>query len=234
MQRIMVHVNLKIKPVCPEHSKIRKFFFVIVNSKHFEFFISFIIMINTLFLCMDYTDDSPDYSNALQIGNIIFVSIFAAEAAMKMIAHGIKFYFLETWNKFDFVIVILSLIALDESLFSFKVNALRIIRVARLLRMIKASKGLRHLLKTLWLSMGNIANVGMLLFLTFFTFSVAAMDLFGNIQFGDYITDNANFNSFYITFITLFRCATGENWNGIMHDCYFQIGALSVIYWISF
>jgi len=116
------------------------------------------------------------------MGNIIFVSIFAVEAVLKMTAHGIKFYFLETWNKFDFVIVILSLVALDESIFSFKVNALRIIRVARLLRMIKASKGLRHLLKTLWLSIGNIANVGMLLFLIFFTFTVAGMDLFGDLN----------------------------------------------------
>lgn len=230
----MVHVNLKIKPVCPEHNKFRKFFFIIVMSKQFELFISFVIMINTLFLCMDYTDDSDSYSNALQTGNIVFVSIFAVEAAMKMLAHGIKFYFLETWNKFDFVIVILSLIALDESLFSFKVNALRIIRVARLLRMIKASKGLRHLLKTLWLSMGNIANVGMLLFLVFFTFSVAGMDLFGNLAYGDYITDNANFDSFYISFVTLFRASTGENWNGIMHDHYAQTGVIAVVYWIAF
>ena len=47
--------------------------------------------------------------------------------------------------------------------------------------MIKTSKGLRHLLKTLYMSLGNIANVGMLLFLVFFTFSVAGMDLFGEI-----------------------------------------------------
>lgn len=139
---------------------------------------------------------------------------------MKMIAHGIRFYFLETWNKFDFVIVLLSLIALDETIFSFKVNALRIIRVARLLRMIKASKGLRHLLKTLWLSMGNIANVGMLLFLIFFTFTVAGMDLFGSMYNSQYISDNANFRSFYITIVLLFRASTGENWNGVMHDCY--------------
>lgn len=163
-------------------------------SKQFEFFISFIIMVNTLFLCMDYVDEDYEYGRTIEIGNIIFVSIFAAEAAIKMLGHGIKFYFLETWNKFDFVIVILSLVALDDSLFSFKVNALRIIRVARLLRMIKASKGLRHLLKTLWLAMGNIANVGTLLFLIFFTFTVAGMDLFQSVPVGNYFSEkNSNF-----------------------------------------
>jgi hypothetical protein len=27
---------------------------------------------------------------------------------------------------------------------------------------------------------------------------------------------------------------TGENWNGIMHDCYASVGAVAVVYWISF
>lgn len=102
-----------------------------------------------------------------------------------MIAYGLKFYFLDNWNKFDCIIVILSIVASDEDLFSFKVTALRIIRVARLLRMVKASKGLRNLLKALWLSLGNIMNVGMILFLIFFTFSVAGMDLFGNLDHGN-------------------------------------------------
>lgn len=234
MQRIMVHVGLKIVPTPPKNNKFRKLFFIIVTDKKFEFFIILMIALNTLFLCMDYYNAPPSYSNILEIGNTIFIAIFTFEAAFKLIAHGPKFYFLENWNKFDFVIVILSLIALDENLFSFKVTALRIIRVARLLRMVKASKGLRHLLKTLWLSMGNITNVGMLLFLIFFTFSVAGMDLFGDIGNSTYITSDANFRSFYITLMTLFRASTGENWNGIMHDTIDAAGVIAVFYWISF
>lgn len=118
----------------------------------------------------------------MEYGNIIFVSIFGCEAIAKIIAHGPNFYFLENWNKFDSLIVVLSILALDDDLFSFKVNALRVIRVARLLRMIKASKGLRHLLKALWLSLMSIINVSMILFLVFFTFSVAGMDLFGGLD----------------------------------------------------
>jgi hypothetical protein len=93
--------------------------------------------------------------------------------------------------------VILSLVSLNEGLFNFNVTALRIIRVARLLRMIKTSKGLRHLLKTLYLSLGNIVNVGLLMFLIFFTFAVAGMDLFGEVPHGDFINEDANFESFY-------------------------------------
>jgi hypothetical protein len=193
MQRIMLHVTLKIRPIPPRNSKIRKFFYKIVINSKFEYFIILVIALNTLFLCMDYTSKSDFYANFLEKGNLVFVLIFALEATFKMIAHGVNFYFLENWNKFDFIIVVLSVLALDDSLFSIKFTALRIIRVTRLLRMVKASKGLRHLLKALLLSLVNIINVSMILFLVFFTFSVAGMDLFGDIIHGNAINKDANF-----------------------------------------
>lgn len=215
----MLHINLKIRAVSPKN-KFRKFFFKLVQHSKFEFFISTMIGFNTLFLCIDYTQKTLTYSKVLDFSNFVFLGIFAFECIFKMIAYGFKFYFLDNWNRFDLLIVILSIIASDESIFPFKITALRIIRVARLLRMVKASKGLRNLLKALWLSLGNIMNVGMILFLIFFTFSVAGMDLFGNIDMGGQVTNDANFTTFYQTLITLFRCATGENWNGMMHDCF--------------
>ena len=148
------------------------------------------------------------------------MGIFGLECLCKLIAYGFKFYFLDNWNRFDLLIVLLSIIASDDSIFPFKITALRIIRVARLLRMVKASKGLRNLLKALWLSLGNILNVGMILFLIFFTFSVAGMDLFGNLTNATFVSDDANFTTFYMALITLFRFATGESWNGMMHDSY--------------
>ena len=86
--------------------------------------------------------------------------------------------------------------------------------------MIKTSKGLKKLLKALWLSLHSIANIGMILYLIFFSFTVAGMDLFGNITSGSYFNHDGNFTTFYLGFMTLFRCSTGENWNGLMHDCY--------------
>lgn len=132
-------------------------------------FIIFVIVANTITLIMYYDEASQTYNDILNYLNIIFVIIFALEALIKLLGYGPRFYFHENWNRFDFIIVITSLISLDDSLFSvaFNFTALRIIRVARLLRMIKASKGLRNLLKTLYLALGNIMNVGALLLLIF-------------------------------------------------------------------
>lgn len=195
------------------------------------------IVVNTVFLCWDYYHKSDDLAYVLLIANNIFVAIFTVEMVLKIIAYGFSYYWHVSWNKFDFIIVLLSLLALNEALMrdlDFNVTALRIIRVSRLLRMVKTSQGLRSLLKTLYLSLANILQSAALLVLILFTFSVAGMNLFGNIPYGDFITKNANFRSFYISISTLWRACTGESWNGIMHECVKSEGLLGNVYWIMF
>lgn len=91
------------------------------------------------------------------------------------------------------------------------------------------------MLKTLYLAFYNIINVSMLLLLVIFAFAIAAMNLFGEITSGPYgvINSQANFNTFYYSMVTLFRCMTGEAWNEIMHDCA-QTGAVGYIFWILY
>jgi hypothetical protein len=180
------------------------------------------IIINTIFLCIDYYGKPEQLETILYQANLSFVAFFTIELTLKITAYGFKYYWYVNWNKFDFIIVILSLIALEEKLLTqmnFNVTALRIIRVSRLLRMVKTSEGLRTLLKTLFMSLGNIINTAALLMLILFTFSVAGMSLFGSIDFNETINKNTNFKTFYQSMMALSRASTGESWNAIMHAC---------------
>ena len=117
------------------------------------------IVVNTVFLCVDYYHKGPELAKILDEANLVFVVVFTIEMVIKITALGFTYYWHVNWNKFDFIIVVMSLIAMDESLLNdlgFNVTALRIIRVSRLLRMVKTSQGLRSLLKTLYMSLGNI------------------------------------------------------------------------------
>jgi len=154
------------------------------------------IVINTIFLCIDHYDKEVEFAEMLDSSNQFFVIFFTIELILKITAYGFKYYWYVNWNKFDFIIVILSLIAFDESLvedLNFNVTALRIIRVSRLLRMVKTSEGLRTLLKTLFMSLGNILNTAALLMLLLFTFSVAGMNLFGDVPYNEFIWEQTNF-----------------------------------------
>ena len=49
--------------------------------------------------------------------NYTFVVIFTIEAVFKIVAYGFKYYWYVTWNKLDFVIMVFSLVSLNETLF---------------------------------------------------------------------------------------------------------------------
>jgi len=99
------------------------------------------IALNTITMCADHYGASEDLMFALETCNLCFVFIFTLEAVLKLIGYGPTYYFYIDWNKFDFAVVIMSLISLGD-MGGFNLTALRIIRVARLLRMIKSSKEL--------------------------------------------------------------------------------------------
>lgn len=166
------------------NGKFRLAIFWFVNTNFFEWFITFVIVLNTITMCMEFYGAPDKYLYVLNIFNLIFVAIFTLEAVLKLLGLGFRYYFYIDWNKFDFSIVVVSLVSEMPFFGNINLTAFRIIRVARLLRMIKASKQLQDLLRTLYLALNNIANVGILFMLIIFVFAVAGMDLFGRIEAG--------------------------------------------------
>jgi hypothetical protein len=96
-----------------------------------------VIGLNTVALILSYDGASESYLNILNVFNAVFVVIFTLEAFIKLVAHGFRYYLHVTWNRFDLLIVIISLVSLDSSFYNLNFTALRIIRVARILRMVK-------------------------------------------------------------------------------------------------
>lgn len=74
------------------------------------------IVVNTVFLCIDYYHKGPELAKILDEANLVFVVVFTIEMVIKITAYGWKYYWYVNWNKFDFIIVMLSLIAVDEEL----------------------------------------------------------------------------------------------------------------------
>lgn len=72
------------------------------------------IVINTVFLMIDYYGIDKTLASILKISNQVFVAIFAMECVLKVIAYRWSYFWHVNWNKFDFFIVLISLIGLDE------------------------------------------------------------------------------------------------------------------------
>ena len=190
----------------------------------FELFITILIGLNIIVMSLSYYDAPSDYENILNILNKIFTYIFIAEMILKWIGLGIKQYFRDKWNQFDFFIVFCSIIVLildgvGSSKLLFDPTIARVLRIIRIFRVVKRAKSLKRLLTTLVFSLPALWNVGILLFLLFFIYAVAGMSLFGNVTHGEFLNNKANFETFGHALLTLYRMSTGESWNGIYHDC---------------
>uniref|UniRef100_A0A7S1XCD4 Voltage-gated ion channel superfamily n=1 Tax=Tetraselmis chuii TaxID=63592 RepID=A0A7S1XCD4_9CHLO len=212
-----------IRKFRPPQVGFRRSVFNIVTTDSFDAFIMAMIMCNVLFMSMEHYEMSPPWVAATTNANFFFTALFSVEAVMKLIAMGVIGYFRDAWNTFDFTVVTISLVGIFlEQVMSTNVSVvslLRVFRVARIFRLIPKAKGLRTLFQTLLFSLPALFNVGSVLILFFFIFSIMGMNLFGSIRLGDNLNRHANFQNFPRSMLLLMRMATGESWNGIMHDC---------------
>jgi len=223
IQKLLVDIK-PVRSYQEPAEPMRKIVFHVVVSESFDAFILSLIMLNVVVMSMTHADDD-DWEFPLFMVNTSFAAVFLVEAIGKIYALGPHAYFTDRWSQFDFVVVTLSIIGFIITVTpSLATNAsylglIRIFRVARIFRLIPKAKGLRTLFQTLLYSLPALVNVGSVLFLFFFIFSIMGMNLFGKIKHGDFITRHANFENFPNALLLLFRMATGESWNGLMHDC---------------
>merc|ERR1711988_2094361 len=152
--------------------------------------------------------------------NVFFTYSFAVEMVIKLIAFCGD-YFCDAWNVFDFIITTVSLfeMAVPLPLNPTLIRIFRIFRLARLLRLSRKAKGPKTLMKTFTATLPSLGHVGFLLMIFFFMYAVLATQLWWNLKRGELVNDYNNFSSFGASLYALFRLSTGENWNGIMHEC---------------
>lgn len=149
-----------------------------------------------------------------------------------MIGFGLSQYFSDNWNRFDFAVVTSSIagFVFDAMLENASnITILRVFRVIRVLRLVKRAKGLQTLLQTLLFSLPALFNVASVLFMFFFIYSVMGMNLFGFVREGEVLGRHANFQNFPEAMAALFRSATGERWNGFMHDCMTTTACVEIV-----
>jgi hypothetical protein len=131
---------------------------------------------------------NQDLKNAFQIINYVFMVIFTLEAIFKLIAMG-KLYFRDSWNVFDFVVVVLSILVMAISFIpnlgldlSTQMTIGRVLRILRVIRLIKRAKNLQILVETIAESLSAIASLGALLLMFMFLFSILGNSMFSFIQ----------------------------------------------------
>ncbi|KAG1949856.1 calcium channel, voltage-dependent, P/Q type, alpha 1A subunit, b [Pimephales promelas] len=197
-----------------------------VVSPPFEYSIMALIALNTVVLMMKYDRAPESYDAVLKNLNIVFTTLFFMECILKIIAFGIKNYFRDAWNIFDFVSVIGSITDILVTEFGdnfINLSFLRLFRAARLIKLLRQGETIRILLWTFVQSFKALPYVCLLIAILFFIYAIIGMQLFGNLDITEEedsaINEHNNFRTFIMALMLLFRSATGEAWHEIMLAC---------------
>lgn len=214
-QRRMKPLESNIKWV----RSLRHKLFVFVQSVFFDRLMMVCILLNMILMATTSSEESENWRKFHAYHNYFFTALFVVEAALLILGLGVKQYFYSWWHRYDFVIAIGAVIS---AIFGSGPigTILRIFRIGRIVRLIRISPGVSRLLHTLLLSLPSLANVIGILMLDLFVFAVIGMNVFSGVKYGKlgFLSEDVNFDSFPVAFITMFRASTGENFNGIMRE----------------
>ena len=185
------------------------------NSFYFQHAITgFIFLAAIMVAVQTYPTPNATYGNIYKTIDALILWVFVLEIVVKLLACGkIPWkYFNDNWNRFDFIIVLISFVPLPTSGNGGGgiITAFRLLRLLRVLKLVKALPKLRILIIGLFMSLNSIGYIGFLLILNFYLFSCAGVGFFGK-------NDPVFMGDVFTAMLTLFRCSTLEDWTDVMY-----------------
>lgn len=189
--------------------RVRRWCFRHAKSSFLETFAMGCIILNTFMMGLSYFGEEGLYQSAIDNSNYFFTVVFTLEAAIKVIGLG-RYYWKDSWNIFDFVIVVGSCFGIVFTwaggyAVGTQASTIRSVRVARLIKLIQTAPSLRQLVNTLIITLPSLVSVGGFLFLVFFIYAAMGVQLFAKVKFGELVTPHANFQTIGRAMITLVR-----------------------------
>lgn len=156
-----------------------------------------------------------DYAVTLYFLIEISIKLYAEERTLDFFKSG--------WNVFDFVIVVLTLLPLENSAIA---PIARMLRIFRVLRLLTARPELKNIIDMLIRAIPSIVDIVILMFIVFYIYAIV-----GNFLFED--AESGLWKDFLISMLTLFRILTFEDWTDVMYEG-MEMHPWSWIYFVSF
>ncbi|WP_035477909.1 ion transporter [Aliagarivorans taiwanensis] len=163
-------------------------------------------------------------SEALSYLDFAITVFFVLEISMRFAATKSLSKFLSSgWNIFDSIVVMVSLLPLENSEIAL---VARLVRVFRVMRMISVLPELRFLINSLIKALPQLGYVMLLMFIIFYIYAAI-----GNMLFAD--ISEFLWGDIAISMLTLFRVMTFEDWTDVMYET-MEVVPWSWTYYVSF
>lgn len=193
-------------------------------NKAFEIFVISIIVFSALVVGAKTYDIPPAVEQAVVVVDWLITVIFLVELTIRFLAEDNKSrFFYSGWNIFDTIIVLVSIVPIDNS--ELAVIG-RLVRIFRVLRMVSIVPELRVLIVSLMKALPQLGYVMLLMFIIYYIYAAIGSTFFESINpelWGDVA----------ISMLTLFRVMTFEDWTDVMYET-MTVYTLSWTYFLSF
>ncbi|MDX1598705.1 ion transporter [uncultured Marinobacter sp.] len=196
----------------------------IETSKVFQGAVIAIIILSALTIGAKTYDMPPLVEQVLSVLDNAITLFFLIEILFRFsVCADKKRFLLDGWNLFDTLVVIGSLVPLDNSE---AVLLGRLLRVFRVLRLVSVVPELRFLINSLLKAIPRMGYIALLMFIIFYIYAAMGSMFFANV-------DENLWGDVAIAMLTLFRVATFEDWTDVMYATMEQY-PLSWIYYLTF
>ena len=194
------------------------------SCKAFETLVIVVIVVSALAIGA-HTYNLPNWSlTLLKVLDISITLFFLFEIIIRMLViPRFKDFFKNGWNVFDTIIVLGSLIPIDNSE---TVLLARLLRIFRVLRLISFVPELRMLVRALLKAIPRMGYVVLLMFVIFYMYGAVGSMFFNHIN--PELWDNIS-----VAMITMFRVVTFDNWSEVMYEV-MDVYPFAWIYFLSF
>ena len=160
-----------------------------------------LIVLNAVILGLEtYPPVMERHGDWLRALDAVILGVFVVEIALRVAAHGRRF-FIDPWSLFDFAVVGIALVPATGEL-----AVLRTLRVLRVLRMLTLLPSMRRVVGGLVGAIPGLGSVVLLMVLIFYVSAVMATGLFGT-NFPEW------FGNLGESAYTLFQVMTLESWS---------------------
>jgi voltage-gated sodium channel len=201
-----------------------KLFDNIRNNRVFELIVVSVILFSALLTGAKTYNISPQLITVIEWLDYSITLFFLIEISIRFFAETNKWHFFKSgWNIFDSLIVIISMIPIEDSELAL---IGRLIRIFRVLRMVSVIPELRTLLNSLLKALPQLGYVALLMFIIVYIYAAVGTTFFGHINptlWGD----------ISVSMLTLFRVMTFEDWTDVMYET-MSAYPISWVYYITF
>ncbi|WP_150910765.1 ion transporter [Marinobacter halotolerans] len=196
----------------------------IESSRLFQTVVIGIIILSALTIGAKTYDLPPLLESSLTVMDNAITVFFLIEILFRFAAcQDKKRFLMDGWNLFDTLVVIGSLVPLDNS---DAVLLGRLLRVFRVLRLVSVVPELRFLINSLLKAIPRMGYIALLMFIIFYIYAAMGSLFFASV-------DEELWGDVAIAMLTLFRVATFEDWTDVMYATMDQY-PLSWVYYITF